>query len=80
MAKQPLEIILIEKRSVFHALFVQDIALDGKLPQHLGGPLAELGGPYRVDPVAHGDDGVQVVVFGGVGFAVAGSYSEFLNN
>jgi len=36
-------------------------ALDGKLPQDLSRPLAELGGPHGVDPVSHRDDGIEVV-------------------
>jgi hypothetical protein len=33
-----------------------------------------------VDLVAHGDDGREVVVFGGVGLAVGGSYLKISNN
>ena len=31
-------------------------------PQGAGGPLAEAHAPLGIDPVAHGDDGVQIVV------------------
>jgi hypothetical protein len=37
----------------------------GKVSQNLSGPLPELGGPHRVDPVDKGDDCIQIVVVGG---------------
>jgi hypothetical protein len=49
--QQALEIVFTQKHAVFHALFVQNIALDGKLAQNLGGPLTKLGSPYRIDPL-----------------------------
>jgi hypothetical protein len=62
--EQPFEIILAKERAILHALLVEHIALDGEFAQHLGGPLAKLGGPHRIDPVADGDDGIEVVVLG----------------
>ncbi|EKD40795.1 MAG: hypothetical protein ACD_74C00161G0001 [uncultured bacterium] len=78
--QQALEIILAQKRAVLHALLVQHIALDGKLAQHPGGPLAELGSSHRIDPVADGDDGVEVVeidVSGDPPVSLGLNYPEF---
>jgi hypothetical protein len=45
---------------------VQHEAFDDEFPQRFCGPDAKLRGLIAVHPVAHGDDGVQVVVFGPV--------------
>lgn len=42
---------------------VDEVAADGEVMQHAGGPLAEPGSAHRVDAVAHRDDGVEIVVF-----------------
>jgi hypothetical protein len=42
-------------------VFVQHIALYGKLSQHLSRPLAELCRPQGIDPVAHRDDDIQII-------------------
>lgn len=43
---------------------VDEVAADGEVMQHAGGPLAEPGSAHRVDTVAHRDDGVEIVVGG----------------
>src|ERR1035438_4549281 len=58
---------------VLEPLVVQHETLDDELPQRFRGPDTELGGLVAVHPVAHGDDGIQVVVFRPVFFPVAGS-------
>ena len=62
LVEQALKVVLAEEGAVLHALAVDDVAADGEVTQHAGGPLAELGGAHRVDAVAHRDDGVEVVV------------------
>ena len=42
--------------------FVHGVPANETGAQGAGGPLAEAHAPLRVDPVADGDDGVQVVV------------------
>jgi len=42
--------------------------------------LAELRAAGAADAVADGEDGVEVVVLGVIGFAVGGSYPEFPDN
>jgi hypothetical protein len=80
LLKQVLEIVLAEKAPVFQPLLVEHVAFDGELAQDGGGPLAELGGADGIDPVADGDDGIEVVVLGIVAFTVAGSYPEIPDN
>jgi len=46
---------------VAQAMGVDRIALDEVAAQHAGGPDAKLGAPLRLDPVADGDDDVEVV-------------------
>ena len=46
----------------------------------LGVPDTETGGHVAFDPVADGDDDVQIVVLRVVGFAIGGSYPEFPDN
>lgn|GEM_PF-5246381 len=60
--EQAFEIIFIEKCSVLHALAVEDVSLDREVPQNASSPLAELGGTDRVDAIANGNDGVEIVV------------------
>jgi len=81
--RQTLKVILPKEGAVLHALLIQHIALDGKLPQNLGGPLAELGGPNRIDPVTHRYDGVQIIelnIPGNFTFALSLNYPEFPNS
>lgn len=46
----------------FQALLVQGVPLHQIVFQALGGPLAELDGALGTHPVAHGDNGIQVVM------------------
>ena len=62
------------------ALLVDGVAFDEMVAQHPRRPLAELGAAPGFDPVAYGDDDVEVIVGGIVEFAVRGSYSEIPNN
>ena len=62
LLQQALEVVLAQEAAVLHARPVDDVAPDGKVAQHLSGPLAELSGPHRVDPVTNRDDGIEVVV------------------
>ena len=60
--EQLVEVIFSEGTAVFQHFVVEHKALLDVLPQRLGRPLAEPGGLLGVHPVAHGDDGVQIVV------------------
>jgi hypothetical protein len=72
--EQFVEIVLAEGVfALLEPLVVHDESLDDELAQGFGGPDAELGGLVAVDPVADSDDGVEVVVFGGVFLPVRGS-------
>ena len=60
--QQFVEVILAEDLlALLQPLVIQHEALDDELPQGLGRPDAELRGLVAVDPVADGDDGVEVV-------------------
>jgi hypothetical protein len=50
--------------SDFEPLVVHDAALHEKFLEDAGGSNAELGRLVAVHPVAHGDDGIEIVVFG----------------
>ena len=63
--QQLVEIVPAEGAAVLHQLVVEDEALLDVLFQRFGSPLAEAGGLFGVDPVAHCNDGVQVVVVQG---------------
>ncbi len=78
--QQTLKIVLTKKGAILHALLVQHIALDSELPQYLSSPLAKLGCPHRVDPVAHRDNDIEVVEVCVVLLTIRSSYSEFPNN
>ncbi len=75
--QQRFKIVFVEEAAIFQPLFVQHESFDGKFPEYLGCPLAELGGAFGVDPVADGDDGIQIVEFCVVAFTVVASVSEF---
>jgi len=57
-----IEIVRAQGFSLFKALVIHDKALDQVFAQMLGGPLAELGAPEGPDPVAHGEDHVEVIM------------------
>jgi len=78
--KEVFKIIFIKKSAVFHSLAVYNITPQGKVSENRCSPLSESGGPFCVDPVAHGDYGVKVVVFCPVIFSISGSYREILGN
>jgi len=80
LIEQALEVVLTEEGAVLHTLAVDDVAADGEVAQHAGGPLAELGGAHRVDAVTDRDDGVEVVVLNRVSLTVTCSYPEFPDN
>ena len=63
--QQLVEVVPAEGAAVFQHLIVEDEALLDVFLQRFGGPLAEPGGLLGVHPIAHGDDGVQVVVLQG---------------
>ena len=72
--QQFVEVILAEDLlALLEPLVIQHEALDDELPQRLRRPDAELRGLVAVHPVADGDDGIEVVVLGAVGFPVRGS-------
>ena len=77
---ESVEILLAEHLAVLQPLFIEDVPLAREGIEHPRGPLAELGGPQRVDAVPDRDNGVQIVVFGSVAFAVGGSCQEILDN
>ena len=60
--EQLVEVVLAEPPVELQPLVVEHEPLDDELLEGLGGPDAELGGPGAVDPIADGDDGVEVVV------------------
>ncbi|MCY1377124.1 hypothetical protein D9M69_646740 [compost metagenome] len=53
LGQQLLKVVHIQKATVLQTLLVEHKALDGEFTQHACGPLAKLGGPHRVDPIAH---------------------------
>jgi hypothetical protein len=57
----------------FQATFVDGVAFQDVIVQNACRPDAELGAPFRVDPVADGDNGVEVVESGLVCLSVSGS-------
>jgi len=79
--QQFVKIILAEDPfALFEPFIVEHKPLDDELPQRLRGPNAEARGLIAVHPVAHGDDGVEVVVAGLVVFPVSGSCFQNGNN
>ena len=63
--QQFVEVVPAKGLAVFQHIVIEDKALGDVLFQCLGRPLAEPSGLLGVHPVAHGDDGVQVVVLQG---------------
>ena len=59
--QQFIEVVPSEGPAVLHQLVVEHKALGDVLFQCFSGPLAEAGGLLGIDPVAYGDDGVQIV-------------------
>ena len=59
--EQLVKVVPAEALVQLEPLVVEDEALDDELAQSLGRPDAELRGLRAVDPVADGDDGVEVV-------------------
>ena len=79
--QQLVEIILAERLfAPLQPLVVHHETLDDEFPERLRGPDAELRGLKTVHPVAHGDDGVEIVITGGIIFAVGGSCFQNGNN
>lgn len=54
-------------------LLVQGVAFHQMLAQHTGSPLTEAGSAGGVNPIADGDDGVEVEILNLIGFTVGGS-------
>ena len=76
--QQFVEVILAEDLlALFQPFVIQHEALDDELPQRLRRPDAEPRGLVAVDPVAHRDDGIQVVVLQRATY-LAGSFSSNL--
>ena len=46
LVEQAFEVVLTEEGAVLHAPTVDDVAADGEVAQHAGGPLAELGSTH----------------------------------
>lgn len=55
------KIVFTESFSLFQSFVVKGKSFDNEFPQYSGGPDPELGGLIAVNPVADGDDGVEVV-------------------
>lgn len=78
---QFIEIIPAENLfALLEPLVIQHETLDDELPEHFRSPDTELSSLIAVHPVAHGDDGVQVLVTSGLFFAVGGSCFQNGNN
>lgn len=78
--QQAFEVVLAQVAAVLHALAIQHVSLDRELAQDGSGPLAELRGAHRVDPIADRDDGIEVVVVHASGHRAAAfllNYPEF---
>lgn len=80
LGEEVVEVGLVEEGSFFQSLFVEHVAAQGEVAQDADGPLAKLGGAGGIHAETDGDDGVEIVVGGGVAFAVGGSYPEFPDN
>ena len=65
---------------VFQPLIIHGKAFDGVGLYDIGRPFAKLHRSLGVDFIAHGNYGVEIVVFGVVDFTVCGSYSKISNN
>ena len=66
--QQVLKVVLSQEGAVLHPLFIDDVATDGELAEHICTPLSELGGP----------DGVVVIdLFHTLGFVLGLEYEEF---
>ena len=61
LRQQVLEVILAQEGSILHAFSIEDVSLNGKLPQHASCPPAELRRTYRVNTISHGDDSIEVI-------------------
>ncbi len=59
---------------------IDRVALNEVVTQHSGGPLAKARGPHGVDPVANGNDDVEVVTVHQIHLAVGRSSCIFCNN
>lgn len=75
------EIVLAEGRlSLLEPVVVQNEALEHELLQHAGRPDPKLRGTPGIDPVANGNDGVQIVELCQVDFSIRGSCRDFFGN
>ena len=78
--QQMLKIVLAQKRTILHPLFVDYVAADSELTKDLGTPLAELGGSDAVYAVSNADNGVEIVELSLVVLAIGSSCRDFLGN
>ena len=78
--QQLIEVILAEGAAILHHFVVEDEALLDVLFERFRRPLTEAGGLFGVDPVAHGNDGVEIVVLGLIVLPICGSCRDFLGN
>ena len=81
--QQFIKVIFAKWPTILHQFIVEDKALLDVLFQGLGGPLAEVGGLFGVDPVAYGDDGVEIVMVNAAphfAAALLANYREFLGS
>src|SRR5690606_7977728 len=70
----------ISIRFLFQQSLVNGEALKGVFPEDLGGPDPELGALLGIDPISHGNDGIEVEVFHLIGLAILGSYGKKCND
>ena len=70
LGDQVVKVIFTEYLTVYEAILVKHIALLREGVQHLSRPLAELGRPLGIGPIAHGDNGGQSVELIPVGLTV----------
>ena len=78
--KQMLKVILIDKRTILHPLFVNHITTDGKLAEYKRTPLTELSGTNRVDSIPDTNNGIEIIIGRVLVFPIRSSCFHFGNN
>ena len=80
LCKQMFKVVFSDEGSIFHPLFIHNIATNCELSQNTCAPLTKLCGSDRIDTVAYRNNRIKIVKFRHIHFTIRRSCRDFLGN